>query len=66
MAETTIRSEMRQVDGKPEIMVNLSDVLTWLTELPELSSHPAGGQAALEIRQLLITAVDNAELVTKQ
>jgi len=59
----TIRSELRVVDDKPEVWANLGDILDWLKELPTLTGHPDAVTAALEIRQMLLDSVDNAEMI---
>ena len=59
----TIRSELRVVDDKPEVWANLGDILDWLKELPALTGHPDAGAVALEIRQMLLDSVDNAEMI---
>jgi hypothetical protein len=64
MAETLIHGEMRVVEEKPEMWVKLDDVLGWLQELPSLTSHRVAGAVALEIREHLIEAVGQAELIT--
>jgi hypothetical protein len=52
-------------NGEPEIWVNLGDVVDWLAELPSHTEYAEAGKAALEIRELLFAAVDNAELIRK-
>jgi hypothetical protein len=63
---TTIRSEMRvEEEGEPEIWANLGDVLDWLQTLPGLTDHRVAGAVALEIKEMLLASVTNAELVQK-
>jgi hypothetical protein len=58
----TIRNEMRIVDGEPEIWANLGDVVDWLQELPQQRmTRPVAGAVALEIKQMLLDSVSNAE-----
>jgi hypothetical protein len=62
-----MRGEMRKNDaGDPEVWICLDEVLDWLAELPGKTDHPAAGQSALEIRQMLIDFVGNAELRTAE
>jgi hypothetical protein len=58
----TIRNEMREVDGEPEIWTNLGDVLDWLETLPQHSNNRIAAGVALEIRQMLLDQVSNAEV----
>jgi hypothetical protein len=60
---TKMRSELRVVDDKPEVWTNLGDILDWLQELPTHSKTPIAAGVALEIRQLLLDSVDNAEMI---
>jgi hypothetical protein len=60
MAEP-MRGELRVVDGEPVMWVCLDDVLDWLASLPGKTQHQAAGQAALEIRGMLIESVSNAD-----
>jgi hypothetical protein len=58
-----IRNELRQTEqGEPEVWANLGDILDWLDTLPSQTSHPAAAGVALEIKQMLLDAVGNAEV----
>jgi hypothetical protein len=66
MAQTLLHGEMRVVDEKPEMWLKLDDVLDWLQELPTLTSNRIAGSVALEIREMLIESVGNADLITSE
>lgn len=61
----TIRSELREVDGEPEVWTNLGDVLLWLAELPEHTDNRIAAAVTQEIREMLFGAVKNAELIPR-
>jgi hypothetical protein len=58
----TIRSELREVDGEPEIWTNLGDILEWLDSLPEQTNNRVAAAVAGEIREMLFNTVENAEV----
>lgn len=62
-----INSELREgPDGEPEVWTNLRDILDWLTTLPQHSNHPAAGPVALEIRDMLVDSVVNADVIQRR
>jgi hypothetical protein len=60
-----IRSELREVDGEPEVWTNLGDILEWLGTLPEHTNNRVAADVAQEIRDMLFCAVKSAEVVRK-
>jgi hypothetical protein len=62
----TIRSEMRVVNDKPEVWANLGDILDWLKALPDETHNRIAGAVALEIRQMLLDSVENAEVIAQR
>jgi hypothetical protein len=58
-----IRNELRQNEqGEPEVWANLGDIFDWLDTLPSHTTHQAAAGVALEIKQMLLEAVGNAEV----
>lgn len=61
----TLRSELREVDGEPEVWANLGDILEWLDLLPELTNNRIAADVAAEIREMLFAGVKNADFVPR-
>ena len=61
----TIRSELREVDGEPQVWTNLGDILDWLDSLPEQTNYQVAADVTREIREMLFGAVENAEVVQR-
>lgn len=63
----TINSEMRTgPGGEPEVWANLGDILDWLDSLPTQTNNQIAEAVAMEIRQMLFGAVENAQVIVKE
>ncbi|HEV7567180.1 MAG TPA: hypothetical protein VGO31_14620 [Microbacteriaceae bacterium] len=59
-----IRSDLRAGEGtEPEIWANVGDILDWLDTLPQHTDNRVVAAVSTEIREMLFSAVANAELV---
>ena len=57
----TIHSELRVTNGEPEVWANLGDIVDWLETLPQHTDNRIAADVALEIKQMLMNAVEGAE-----